>query len=222
MKRIYAPLAAFCLALWAPGVPAAPPDAVPSDAPPGARPGVSSVAHPQGRVVSSEELRKMGIDPDTFESIPPHKLPYPAPALSFSTLDGKKIAPKDLAGKVVLLDFWATWCAPCVKALPEIEAIAKRHADRPFEVISISADLSEEPLRAFLAEHSSTAPQIWDAKRELSERFEVHGYPTYLLIDPEGRVVLFKNGWGTGFGASLGHAIEAELDKLAAASRRKS
>ncbi|MEP7011836.1 MAG: TlpA disulfide reductase family protein [Acidobacteriota bacterium] len=140
--------------------------------------------------------------------------PYPAPTLQFRTLDGKEIGPKDFAGKVVLVDFWATWCGYCAKSRPEVEAITKRHAADPFARISISADSTEEPLRKFLAEHPPMSHQIWDGKGKLSALFNVQGLPTHLLIDPAGQVVHALYGWRDGYGPELDQAIDAELGKL--------
>ncbi len=146
--------------------------------------------------------------------------PYPVPTLQFRTLDGKEIGPKELEGKVVLLDFWATWCGYCARARPEVEAIAKRHAAAPFTRISISADESEATLRKFLAAHPAHPHQVWDGDRQLLSRFRVSGFPTHLLINPSGQVVHVMNGWGADSGAGLDRAITAELGKVAAAAPR--
>ncbi len=146
--------------------------------------------------------------------------PYPAPTLQFRTLDGKEIGPKELEGKVVLIDFWATWCGYCAKARPEVEAIAKRHATAPFTRISISADQSEAALRKFLAAHPGHSHQVWDSDRQLLSQFRVSGFPTHLLISPSGQVVHLMNGWGAGSGVGLENAITAELRKVAAKAPR--
>ncbi|HXU30820.1 MAG TPA: TlpA disulfide reductase family protein [Thermoanaerobaculia bacterium] len=140
--------------------------------------------------------------------------PYPAPPLTFRTLDGKEIGPKDFAGKVVLVDFWATWCGYCAKSRPEVEAITRSHAADPFARISISADSNEQALRGFLAQHPPMSHQVWDGKGQLSALFNVQGLPTHLLIDPAGQVVHSLYGWRDGYGPELDQAIKAELGKL--------
>jgi thiol-disulfide isomerase/thioredoxin len=147
--------------------------------------------------------------------------PYPAPPLQFRTLDGKEIGPKDFAGKVVLVDFWATWCGYCAKSRPEVEAISKRHAADPFARVSISVDSKEQILRSFLAEHPPMSHQVWDGRGQLSAQFGVQSLPTHLLIDPAGQVVHSVFGWGDGYGAGLSSAIKTELGKLAAPPRKK-
>ena len=115
--------------------------------------------------------------------------PFPAPKLDFETLDGHLIHAKDLAGKVVLLDFWATWCAPCVAALPELEAIAKRYDPAKFKMISVSGDVTRPTLRLFLETHPTSITQVWDGKGQLRKLYGVLGFPTYILIDRQGQVV---------------------------------
>jgi len=141
-------------------------------------------------------------------------LPYPAPTLEFANLDGHLIHAKDLAGKVVLLDFWATWCAPCRAALPELEAIAKRYDPAKFTMISVSADGTLPTLRLFLEAHPSPATQVWDGDGHLRKLYGVQGVPTYLVIDPKGQVVHQQLDWEPTSGATLSKAIEAQLQKI--------
>ncbi|HEV7670304.1 MAG TPA: TlpA disulfide reductase family protein [Thermoanaerobaculia bacterium] len=147
--------------------------------------------------------------------------PHPAPPLQFRTLDGKEIGPKDFAGKVVLVDFWATWCGYCARARPEVEAITRSHSSEPFARISISADSNEQVLRSFLAEHPPMSHQVWDGGGQLSALFNVQSLPTHVLIDPSGQVVHTLYGWSDGYGADLARAIDTELGKLSVPPRRK-
>ena len=137
--------------------------------------------------------------------------PYPAPTLEFETLDGHLIHGKDLAGKVVLLDFWATWCAPCVAALPELEAISKRYDPAKFAMISVSGDATKPTLRLFLETHPTSITQVWDGKGALRKLYGIQGFPTYLVIDRQGRVVHRQIDWTPTSGAALQKAIEAQL-----------
>ncbi len=143
--------------------------------------------------------------------------PYPAPTLEFATLDGHLIHAKDLAGKVVLLDFWATWCGPCRAALPELEAMSQRYDSAKFTLISVSADFTQPTLRLFLEQHPSPATQVWDGDSHLRKLYGVRGFPTYFVIDPKGQVAHQQLDWGPTSAAMLSKAIEAQLKKSGSA-----
>src|SRR5579872_1269861 len=132
-----------------------------------------------------------------------------APDFSFDATNGQHIALESLRGKVVLLDFWASWCGPCVKALPTVKKVFKQHEADPFVVLGISGDRELLPWRTFISRNGMTWPQYWDENRRLRQTFNVTAIPTYVLIDAEGvermRVV------GTGFDQS--RALVAEIDR---------
>ncbi|HSN86710.1 MAG TPA: TlpA disulfide reductase family protein, partial [Thermoanaerobaculia bacterium] len=120
----------------------------------------------------------------------------PAPQVSLATLDGTTLTNADLKGKVVLLDFWATWCKPCVMALPELKALSEEMAGEPFVLVSLSADKNKSMLEKFVKKHGMTWPQFWDPKMEVTYRtFGVDSFPTYIVLDAEGDVVLRHRGW---------------------------
>lgn len=120
----------------------------------------------------------------------------PAPQISLTTLSGKTLTNADLKGKVVLLDFWATWCKPCVMAIPELKALSEEMAGEPFVLVSLSADKKKSTLEKFAKKNGMTWPQFWDAKMEVIYRtFGVDTFPTYIVLDAEGKVVLRQRGW---------------------------
>ena len=147
----------------------------------------SIAKHPDGP--TAEEARATLADPRRArESF--------APAVSMTTLAGKPLTTASLHGKVVLLDFWATWCAPCVAALPEVKALAKTLAGEPFVVVGVSADFDREKLRKFVAEKGIDWPQVWEKERRLVfGSFKVNEFPTYMILDPEGKIVYRRTGW---------------------------
>ena len=132
-----------------------------------------------------------------------------APAFSFVTADGREISLDALSGKIVLLDFWASWCAPCVKALPSVRKIQKDHARDPLVVVGISADRDERAWRSFTAKNDMVWPQYWDHDHRLRSMFDVKAIPTYVLIDAEG--VVQHRASGAGFHES--RALVAEIDR---------
>ena len=113
----------------------------------------------------------------------------PVPALSFTALDGSGVDLASLKGKVVLLDFWATWCAPCVKELPRLQALQARWQNKGLQIIGISVDSSREALAAFIRKNNMPWPQSFDEKGwegEASRRFGVTSIPSTWIIDQHG------------------------------------
>jgi thiol-disulfide isomerase/thioredoxin len=116
-----------------------------------------------------------------------------APEFRSVLADGKEISLESLKGKVVVLDFWATWCPPCREAIPDLKALVKKYGEKKFVLLSISVDEDEAAWRKFLEKHAMTWPQCRD--QELTFRqFEVNAFPTYLVLDGEGAVRLEING----------------------------
>ncbi|HEX2223846.1 MAG TPA: TlpA disulfide reductase family protein [Thermoanaerobaculia bacterium] len=134
-----------------------------------------------------------------------------APTFSLTTLAGEKLTSADLEGKVVLLDFWATWCKPCVMAIPELKALNEEMKGKPFVMISFSADQKQATLEQFVKENGMTWPQHWDEKGEIISRtFGISTFPTYIVVDSEGKVVLHEDGWGPD---TTDKKVRAAIDK---------
>lgn len=111
--------------------------------------------------------------------------------LKFTALDGATVDLKDYLGKVVLLDFWATWCAPCVAGLPKVREIWKKQQASGFEVIGISYDSDRKALETFIGKNSIPWPQFFsDAgyNAPLVKRFGKPGPPVYWLVGRDGRL----------------------------------
>jgi thiol-disulfide isomerase/thioredoxin len=111
-----------------------------------------------------------------------------APPFSVTTLDGQNISMDALAGKVVLIDFWATWCGPCREALPHVRDIARRFQGQPFVVLSVSLDKDMEKWRSFVNKNEMTWMQYRDGGFDgsLAKLFGVTAIPATFTIDADG------------------------------------
>ena len=110
------------------------------------------------------------------------------PPVSVTTLDGRHISLDGLAGKVVLIDFWAIWCAPCVEALPQIREMVHRFEGQPFVMLSISLDPDEDKWKEFVAKNKMTWPQYRDGSfnGSIARSFGITAIPATFIIDADG------------------------------------
>lgn len=110
-----------------------------------------------------------------------------APPFSLVTLDGQRISLDGLAGKVVLIDFWATWCGPCREALPRIQGLAKKFEGQPLVVLSISLDKDDDKWHAFVMKNQMTWMQYRDGSSgRIAAQFGVMAIPSTFTIDADG------------------------------------
>ena len=109
-----------------------------------------------------------------------------APPFEVKTLDGTEFNLDEMGGKVVLLDFWATWCGPCNESLPVIQHLAREFAGQPFVILSISLDDDGPKWRDFIAKHEMTWLQYRDRGDRLNRLFDAHAIPHYFTIDSDG------------------------------------
>jgi peroxiredoxin len=141
-----------------------------------------------------------------------------APDFSFTSSEGEYISLDDLHGKVVVLDFWGTWCPPCVESVPDLRNLQKRYSKEPsFVLISISSDHDEEAWRDFTAKNKMVWPQYLDKDHHIQRAFGVHAFPTYIVIDHEGIVRYQSIGLNWQRAASLSDAV-GKLVKVVAKS----
>ncbi|MDB6029508.1 MAG: resA 1 [Verrucomicrobiales bacterium] len=113
-------------------------------------------------------------------------------SLKFTALDGKEINLEQYRGKVVLLDFWATWCPPCVAGMPAVKSAWTALHDQGFEVIGVSYDTEREALEKFVKQNKIPWPQFFDTKGKessLNQSMGAPGPPNYWLIDRQGLLV---------------------------------
>lgn len=115
---------------------------------------------------------------------------YAAPDFSLADLQGTHYRLADFRGKVVFLNLWATWCAPCQAEMPSMEALYRRLHGRDFVMLAVSQDVEGAAAVApFVREHRITFPVLLDPEARLSPRYGVTGYPETFIIDRSGQVV---------------------------------
>ncbi len=124
------------------------------------------------------------------ENVPRVAVGQPAPSYAAITLEGDSIALRDLKGRVVLLNLWATWCFPCRQEIPELQALHERLAPRGLEVVGVSVDArgAQEPIREFADEFGVTYPIWHDPDSRIINTFLAYGVPTTYLIDRDGMI----------------------------------
>jgi cytochrome c biogenesis protein CcmG, thiol:disulfide interchange protein DsbE len=111
-----------------------------------------------------------------------------APDFSLPDLNGKPLALSDYRGKVVLLDFWATWCDPCRDEIPRFVALQEKYRDRGFQIIGISIDDSPEPVRQFQQQFRMNYPIVMGNAKVAELYGGILGLPVAFLIGPDGRI----------------------------------
>lgn len=139
-----------------------------------------------------------------------------APDFSFTSLQGEHITLDDLKGKVVVLDFWGTWCPPCVESVPELRNLNKKYSKEPsFMLIGISSDGDEATWKEFTEKNRMTWPQYRDRDRKIQNAFNVRAYPTYIIIDHEGIVRYQTTGFSWMRAGNLDDAIKKYVKAVA-------
>ncbi|MFN5444199.1 MAG: TlpA family protein disulfide reductase [Crocinitomicaceae bacterium] len=119
-----------------------------------------------------------------------------APEIELKDNNGKKVKLSDLQGKVVLIDFWASWCGPCRRENPNVvEAFSKYHKSKfinakGFEVFSVSLDKNEQAwLEAIKKDNLTWDSHVWDKGGEFAKQYKITSIPMAFLIDGEGKIV---------------------------------
>lgn len=140
----------------------------------------------------------------------------PAPDWDLKTPDGKTVSLKSLRGKVVIMDFWATWCGPCKMAMPGLEKLHQRYKDKPVAILGVNCRQRGEPLEKVLGvvkDLGLNYTQVIEGDK-VAEAYQVKGIPCFYVIDPEGKIVYATSGWQPNHDEMLGQMIE-ELLKIA-------
>ena len=112
----------------------------------------------------------------------------PAPDFTLEDLDGNQVRLADLAGQVVLVNFWATWCGPCRLEMPALQARYDALKDQGFTVLAVNLDEPREDAALFAQDLGLTFPVLLDPGASINDLYRVRGYPTTFIVDREGLI----------------------------------
>lgn len=145
-----------------------------------------------------------------FNAPPNNQIGKKAAEFSLPTVSGENVALQSLRGKVVLLNFWATWCGPCRQELPELARVQEKFRQRGLAVIAVTVDNEVENVRGFLKKYEIKLQALWDKKKKVADAYVVEKMPSSYLIDRTGVVRFIHRGYTP---EEL-RRIEAEIDEL--------
>lgn len=139
-----------------------------------------------------------------------------APDFSADDTQGQKVSLSGLKGKVVLIDFWASWCGPCKQEMPFLVELYKAYKDKGLEIVAINLDTQEKNMQHFITQLSSspefklTFKIIHDPKAQIGGKYKLEGMPSTFLIDRQGRIRYRY----TGFHPSKKENYKSDLEQL--------
>ena len=140
----------------------------------------------------------------------------PAAALARQDLAGRLVDLNDLKGRVVLVNFWATWCEPCRDEMPSIERLRAKLAGRPFEVLTVNYGEGAERIAGFLAKEKLSLPVLLDPDKQSAQAWGAGGLPMTFLVDGAGRVRFSAFGerdWSEGQALRVVENLVAEAQR---------
>lgn len=139
--------------------------------------------------------------------------PPPAPALELHQRDGSALSLSDLGGKVVVVDFWASWCAPCQRSFPALDTLYReRHGDG-LEVLAVNVDEDRRPAEKFLSSRPHAMPVFLDPGGVAPRAFRVEAMPSTYVLDRQGRIRFKHAGFTDADAAALAREVDGLLSE---------
>jgi thiol-disulfide isomerase/thioredoxin len=173
-----------------------------------ASPGADSATVAEARMVIATPIRA--------------RTPF-APSFSFTTHDNQRISNTSLHGKVVLMDFWGTWCPPCRESVPILRDLNKKYTGKAFQLVGVSSDDDEDVWKTFIQAQHMDWPDYRDSSDEVQRAFKIESFPTFIVMDKDGVIRFRQSGVGDTTAGELSDAINKAIKresdpKLAAAA----
>ncbi len=158
----------------------------------------------------------LGLTPGAARAAGPEThSPRTPPAFAAVDLQGTTKTLADYRGKVVLLNFWATWCPPCRREMPSMERLRRKMAGRPLEIVALDSAEPAAEVRAFLKTLDLGFPVLLDPEGENTMRWKVYALPTTFLLDVEGRIRYVLKGGAEWDEGEARQAVESLLAEIA-------
>ena len=162
-------------------------------APPEDKPTVSTAAYDELAQLVRYEHMQVSLDSPQFKAamakLESDDAQRQQANFTLTDLQGKSWTLKDLKGKVVLVNFWATWCPPCRKEMPDLDALCNRYKDQGFVILAISEDDETQKVAPYIAEHKISYPILLDPGQKVNNLFQVEGIPKSFVYDRDGKLV---------------------------------
>jgi len=136
-----------------------------------------------------------------------------APDFTLSDLEGGEVSLSSLRGKVVFIDFWATWCPPCRESLPHTQSLSQHERAKSGDLVVLAVNAQEAPdkVKKFMQDNNYSFRVLLDKDGKVLDSFKVRGIPTFVLIDREGKVAWVQVGFGPGTEKALEEAVSKAL-----------
>lgn len=133
-----------------------------------------------------------------------------APDFKLTTLDGKTVEMSKLRGKPVFIEFWATWCGFCKRAMPDVQKLAETYG-KDAHILTINVQEDASKVGAFMQQHNYTFPVLMDTNGAVARAYRVRGYPTFVLIDANGKVQVVQPGYSPNLAERFGNEIKKAI-----------
>lgn len=127
--------------------------------------------------------------------LPAYSQDTPAPAFELSTIDHTKHSLRQSLGKIVYLDFWASWCAPCLQSFPFMNSLQQKYQAAGLQIIAINLDKKMDEAQSFLLNNPPQFLVLFDAEGKTPMQYSVKGMPSSYLIDRSGKIILSHKGF---------------------------
>jgi peroxiredoxin len=139
------------------------------------------------------------------------ELSGPAPGFTLPNRSGAEVSLADLEGQVVMINFWATWCGPCRKEMPHLEALYERYGELGFTLLGINVEDNPRGAEKWLEETPVSFDILFDSSNKVSELYEVVAMPTTVIMDKTGNVRFVHHGYQPGYENEYQSEIRALL-----------